>query len=77
MTASREEARVAGSPSMKDVAALAQVSVGTISNVLNKPEMVAPETRRRVQEAIDKLGWVRNESPEGNDVRRHRQAGRH
>ena len=36
------------SVSMKDVAALAQVSVGTISNVLNKPEMVAPETRRRV-----------------------------
>jgi putative FMN-dependent luciferase-like monooxygenase len=23
------------------------------------------------------LGWVRNDSPEGNDVRRHRQAGRH
>lgn len=50
------------SVSMKDVAALAQVSVGTISNVLNKPDLVAPETRRRVQEAIDKLGWVRNES---------------
>jgi LacI family transcriptional regulator len=50
------------SVSMKDVAALAQVSVGTISNVLNKPEVVSPETRRRVLEAIDKLGWVRNES---------------
>jgi LacI family transcriptional regulator len=50
------------SVSMKDVAALAQVSVGTISNVLNKPELVAPDTRRRVLEAIDKLGWVRNES---------------
>ena len=50
------------SVSMKDVAALAQVSIGTISNVLNKPELVAPETRRRVLEAIDKLGWVRNES---------------
>ncbi len=48
--------------SMKDVAALAQVSVGTISNVLNKPELVSPDTRRRVLEAIDKLGWVRNES---------------
>ena len=23
------------------------------------------------------LGWVRNDSTEGNDVRRHRQAGRH
>ena len=50
------------SVSMKDVAALAQVSVGTISNVLNKPELVSPDTRRRVLEAIDKLGWVRNES---------------
>ena len=47
---------------MKDVAALAQVSVGTISNVLNKPDLVAPDTRRRVLEAIEKLGWVRNES---------------
>lgn len=50
------------SVSMKDVAALAQVSVGTISNVLNKPDLVAPETRQRVLDAIDKLGWVRNES---------------
>jgi len=48
--------------SMKDVAALARVSVMTVSNVLNKPEVVSPETRRRVLEAIDKLGWVRNES---------------
>src|SRR6476660_10614077 len=48
--------------SMNDVATLAQVSVGTISNVLNKPEVVSPDTRRRVLEAIDKLGWVRNES---------------
>jgi LacI family transcriptional regulator len=47
---------------MKDVAALAQVSLGTISNVLNKPELVAPDTRSRVLEAIEKLGWVRNES---------------
>jgi len=50
------------SVSMKDVAALAKVSVGTISNVLNKPDVVSPETRRRVLDAIDKLGWVRNES---------------
>jgi LacI family transcriptional regulator len=48
--------------SMKDVAALAGVSVMTISNVLNRPEVVAPETRHRVLEAIDRLGWVRNES---------------
>ncbi|THV33699.1 LacI family DNA-binding transcriptional regulator [Glycomyces buryatensis] len=48
--------------SMKDVARAAGVSVGTVSNVLNRPEAVAEETRRRVQTAIAKLGYVRNDS---------------
>jgi LacI family transcriptional regulator len=47
---------------MKDVAALAGVSVGTVSNVLNAPHLVAEPTRQRVVGAIDKLGWVRNDS---------------
>ena len=50
------------SVSMNDVAALAKVSRGTITNVLNNPELVAPATRQRVLDAIEKLGWVRNES---------------
>ena len=45
---------------MKDVAALARVSVGTVSNVINCPERVSDATRERVQIAIDKLGWVPN-----------------
>jgi LacI family transcriptional regulator len=49
-------------PSMKDVAARAHVSVGTVSNVLNRPEMVSERTRKRVLSAIDELGFVRNES---------------
>lgn len=49
-------------PSVKDVAALAQVSVGTVSNVLNRPDQVTPEKRMRVQAAITQLGFVRNES---------------
>lgn len=48
--------------SMKDVAALAGVSIGTVSNVLNSPERVLDSTREKVQGAIEKLGWVRNES---------------
>lgn len=48
--------------SMKDVAQAAGVSVGTVSNVLNRPDAVAEETRRRVQAAIAKLGYVRNDS---------------
>ena len=49
-------------PGVKDVAARAGVSVGTVSNVLNRPDMVSPTTRRRVEDAITELGFVRNES---------------
>jgi LacI family transcriptional regulator len=48
--------------SIRDVAALAGVSVGTVSNVLNRPDIVARPTRDRVQAAIKTLGFVRNES---------------
>jgi LacI family transcriptional regulator len=47
---------------MKDVAALARVSVGTVSNVLNRPQSVSEHTRGRVLAAIAELGFVRNES---------------
>jgi LacI family transcriptional regulator len=50
------------SVSMKDVAALAGVSLGTVSNVVNSPGLVSDQTRERVQLAISKLGWVPNES---------------
>lgn len=48
--------------SIRDVAALAGVSLGTVSNVLNRPELVAEQTRARVQAAIKELGFIRNES---------------
>ncbi|GHE76284.1 LacI family DNA-binding transcriptional regulator [Streptomyces spiralis] len=47
---------------IKDVARAAGVSVGTVSNVINRPETVATETRARVLSAIDRLGYVRSES---------------
>jgi LacI family transcriptional regulator len=47
---------------MHEVAGRAGVSLGTVSNVLNHPELVAEETRRRVQRIIDELGFVRNGS---------------
>jgi LacI family transcriptional regulator len=54
---------VADTPvSIREVAALAGVSVGTVSNVLNRPEVVAELTRSRVLAAIKQLGFVRNES---------------
>lgn len=38
------------------------MSVGTVSNVLNRPELVSSATRTRVLDAIAELGFVRNES---------------
>lgn len=49
-------------PGMKDVAAAAGVSIGTVSNVLNRPHLVSEATRLRVQAAIVELGFVRNET---------------
>ena len=49
-------------PSVKDVAAAAGVSLGTVSNVMNRPEMVAAGTKERVERAMAELGFVRNES---------------
>jgi len=48
--------------SIKHVAATARVSAATVSNVLNRPELVAEPTRKRVHAAIASLGFVRNES---------------
>jgi LacI family transcriptional regulator len=47
---------------VQQVARHANVSVGTVSNVLNRPQIVAAETRERVLRVIDDLGFVRNES---------------
>ena len=66
----RQRKGLAVTISVKDVAALAQVSVGTVSNVLNRPGKVAPATVERVQAAIDELGFVRN------DAARQLRAGR-
>ncbi len=45
---------------IKDVAKLANVSVGTVSNYLNKPEKLKESTRIRVQAAIDELNFHAN-----------------
>src|SRR5918999_1192490 len=48
--------------SIKDVAERAGVSIGPVSNVLNRPEKVAAATREQVLAAISELGFVRNSS---------------
>lgn len=45
---------------IKDVAKLAQVSISTVSRVLNNPEQVVPEKRQRVLEAVEQLKYRPN-----------------
>lgn len=45
---------------IRDVARMAGVSLGTASNVLNNPKVVAAPTRLRVLEAIAKTGFLRS-----------------
>lgn len=58
------------SVSIREVAQRAGVSVGTVSNVLNRPDAVSDATIERVRAAIDELGYVRN------DAARQLRAGR-
>jgi len=48
--------------SVRDVASRAGVSVGTVSNVLNRPDRVSAKTRERVTRVISELGFVRNDA---------------
>jgi len=48
-------------PRMRDVALEAGVSVKTVSRVVNRDPVVAPETAARVQAAIRRLGFRRDE----------------
>ena len=56
--------------SIRDVAERAHVSVGTVSNVLNRADKVSAAVVERVHEAIAELGYVRN------DAARQLRAGR-
>jgi LacI family transcriptional regulator len=59
----------------RDVAALAGVGLSTVSNVLNRPEVVAADTLRRVLQAIDELGYIRNDTARSLRLGRSRAVG--
>jgi LacI family transcriptional regulator, sucrose operon repressor len=46
---------------LKEVAALAGVTVTTVSRMLNKPDMVSPATIRRIRQAMSDLDYSPNE----------------
>ena len=45
-------------PTMRDVAIHANVSVATVSHVINNTRFVSPETRAQVMDSIAKLGYT-------------------
>lgn len=47
--------------SIRDVARKAGVGVGTVSRVLNGSGYVAADTKKKIQDAIDELGYIPNE----------------
>ncbi|WP_312855518.1 LacI family DNA-binding transcriptional regulator [Litoribacterium kuwaitense] len=49
-------------PTLYDVAQRANVSIATVSNVLNNKSEASEKTVQRVQQAIKELGYSRNES---------------
>ena len=46
--------------SIVDVAVRAGVSPATVSRYINKPDIVGAATRKRIEQAIEQLGYVRN-----------------
>src|SRR5207237_6883614 len=54
----RRQRRGTGRARITDVAKLAGVAPITVSRALNAPDSVAGATLRRVQQAIDRLGYV-------------------
>ena len=62
---SRTESRGAGfipvsPPTLADVAERAGVSRQTVSNAVNNPDLLRPDTLERVREAIDEMGYSPN-----------------
>lgn len=53
------------SPTMKDIAVHANVSIGTVSRVLNRHEDVNKDLRTRVEAAVRKLGYQLNSRTRG------------
>ena len=61
--------------SIRDVAKAAGVSLGTVSNAINRPEILAPRRLRKVQKVIEDMGFVPNASARNLRAGRNRVIG--
>lgn len=69
------DAKRARPASIEDVANAAGVSTATVSRLLNKPDLVAPETAARIYKAIEALGYRPNVFAKGLSTRRSQVVG--
>ena len=70
MTVTQPLTRPAGPPTLADVAQLAGVSSATASRVLTGSAPVLPQTRDKVEQAVHRLGYVRNRAARSAASRR-------
>lgn len=54
------EAQPARVSTVKEIAAIAKVSVATVSRALQRPEVVSERTRQRIHEVVKRLGYTPN-----------------
>jgi len=66
---------MAKTPTIRDVALLANVSIGTVSRVVNDAADVKPQIRKAVESAIEKLGYVPNAAAKSMRMGRTRTVG--
>lgn len=60
MNADKQQKNARKRPTLGDVARAAGVSSATVSRVLNSPELVGEKARKKIEEQIRKLGYVRD-----------------
>lgn len=60
-----------GQPTINDVARIAGVSKKTVSRVINRSPLLGDDTRRRVEEVIEELGYVPNPQARALALRRN------
>jgi len=63
--------RKTGQPTINDVARIAGVSKKTVSRVINRSPLLNEDTRRKVQEVIQELGYIPNPQARGLALRRN------
>ena len=63
--------RKTGQPTINDVARIAGVSKKTVSRVINRSPLLNEETRRKVEEVIESLGYIPNPQARALALRRN------